>query len=102
MATLTANTAKHATLSGTTADQVTIGTASSGHRFRYAEVSNRHASNPLYFTMNQGSSTPTTAVGAADETWFVAPNSSLALPISASIFVVSIVGDGNPYSVQGI
>ena len=102
MASYTVTTSTHPTLTGTTADQVTVGDAAGGHRFRYAEVSNRHASNPLYFTMNQGSSTPTTAVGAANGTWFVAPNSSLALPIAASVFVVSVVGDGNPYSVQGI
>ncbi len=105
MATHTANYAQHATLSSTTADQVTIGTTT-GPRMGAIEVVNRDTAQALYFTWTpQGTTAPTTAVAAADETYYVGPSSALAVPIgftSTSRFIVSVVGNGNAYSVHGI
>lgn len=103
MANHTVTTSKHATLAGTAADQVTIGAAAAGQRFRFVEVYNWHATERLYWTYSPSGTAPTTAVGGADDTLVVPPLSPLAIPIPAtSVLVVSLVGNNNPYSVQGI
>lgn len=103
MASYTATRAKHATLSGTTADTVTIGTAGSLTQLAICEVFNRDASVGLYFTLSRGATAPTTATSAADNSFYVGPSSSLAvsLPNATPIFAVSVVGNGNAYSVHG-
>lgn len=89
MAAQTAVFAQHATLSGTTADTVTFtGTGSN------IAVTNRDASVTLYFTVNGA-----TAVSAADETFVVLPLQTKILT-GQGITVVSVVGNGNAYSVE--
>lgn len=67
------NTAKHATLTGTTADRVKIAASVS-----HVEIHERTGTNPLYVTWRSGQD-PTTPVGAADDTLFVRAGGSLRI-----------------------
>lgn len=96
MATISEVRAKHATLSTTTADQVTL-TGS----FAKVQIINHDISVPLYATAVQNGATPTTAVSAADDTYVIPGNGVLTLRTSGKGFVASIVGNGNEYSVVG-
>lgn len=88
MAAQTCNRAQHATLSGTTADSVTFSAFGSE-----IAVTNRDASVTLYFRQDG-----TTAVSAADETYVVLPLQTKVVPYQRG--VVSVVGNGNAYSVE--
>lgn len=93
----------HATLSTTTADTVTIGTA--GVRLKAIEVGNPSASAAiLYFTLSRSATAPTTAVSAANGTDYVLPGSTLAIDFESAyvdICTLSVVGSANAYSVVG-
>ena len=93
----------HATLSGTTADTVTIGTA--GIRLLSVEVGNPSASAAiLYFTISRSPTAPTTAVSAANGTDYVLPGSTLTIDFNdayVDICTLSVVGSANAYSVVG-
>lgn len=105
MASYSATFTKHATLSGTTFDEVTIGSVSAGHRFGAIEVFNRSSTEALWLTFSLSATGPTTPTAAADNTFYVAPGSSLAIPVTTAVvnvFVVDVVGNGNAYSVHGI
>ena len=93
----TESTAKsvHNTLSGTTADKITI----TGSRF--VDVVNRDASKPLYVSCD-GTASPTTAVAEANGTEYVAPGGFVRVDTGSDHGAVSIVGDGNAYSVIGV
>lgn len=93
MATDTATKSVHNTLSGTTADTVTI------TGYDVVDVINRDPSNPLYVRY-EGDASPTTAVAAADDTDYVAPGGFIR--IGAGGGGISIVGNGNAYSVVGV
>ena len=93
----------HNTLSSTTADTVKL-----TQFWDYIEVTNRDAVEPLYLRQDG-----TTAVGAADGTTVIQPGESKIVPAviqdggtpgstSAPCHSLSIVGDGNNYSVEGI
>ena len=98
MAAYTAGVAKSATLSGTTADDVTL-TDFNGRQA--VEVINRSGADPLTFTYNGG--TPTALV---DNGIVVMPGSSCTAPLQRAGFtsltslVVRVVGNGNAYTVQ--
>jgi hypothetical protein len=98
MAAFTVSQAKSATLSGTTADVVTL-TDFNGRQV--VEVINRTGSDPLTFTYNGG--TPTALI---DDGLVVMPGSSCTAPLQRSGFtsltalVVRVVGNGNAYTVQ--
>jgi hypothetical protein len=93
MAAQTCKYAQHATLSGTTADSVTFTSAVDGGT---VSVTNRDASNTLYFTVNGA-----TAVALADETYAVLPLQSFGVSVGpTSALVLSIVGNGNAYSAH--
>lgn len=82
------------TLSGTTADTVTITQSWSAF-----EVTNHSASVPLYFRQDG-----TTAVGAADNTTVVLPGQSKVTAASTNgdgDIVISIVGSSNLYTIEG-
>lgn len=87
----------HKTLSTTTADTVTI----TGYRWLW--VWNDDATVNLYFRFDG-----TTAVSAADGTYRVPPKSAVmidAFPSGcnrASAATISVVGNGNAYSVEGL
>lgn len=103
MATYSADRAKHATLTTTTVDTVTIGASNSSSRFGSIEVVNRHATEALYWTYTTDGSTPAVPAAGGDDTYYVAANSSMAIDINlsfANIFAVSIIGNGNEYSVH--
>lgn len=89
MATESAADSVHNTLSGTTADEITL---TGGHQ--RAHVINRSTSTALY-VRHDG----TTAVAEANGTHYVAPGGYLEVPADAAI---SIVGNGNAYSVEAI
>lgn len=93
----TESTAKsvHNTLAGTTADKITI------TGFRFVDVINRDAANPLYVSCD-GTSSPTTAVAAANGTEYVAPSGFVRVDTGSDHGAVSIVGNGNDYSVIGV
>lgn len=92
MATISKAKAAHATLSGTTADKVTI------TGYDKVDVINRDATQPLYVSWN-GTSSPTTAVAAADDTEYVAPGGFVSIDTGQE--AISVVGSGNAYSVVG-
>lgn len=96
---------EHNTLTSTTADAVTIGTA--GVAMKGVEVTNPSASAAIiYFTYTTSNNAATTAVAAADDTIDVLPGQSTYHQFSSGTYVdvfrVSIVGNGNAYSVRGI
>ena len=95
----------HATLSSTTADTVTL----TADNLRGVEVLNRSGATTVYFTVGYGTAAPATAVAAADETYAVPAGQSLYVPlagpggfIASASTVLSVVGDGNAYSVHGV
>lgn len=88
--------AKHATLSTTTADTVTL-TAPLAR----VQIVNLDATTAMYATVSQTGATPATAVAAADDTYVIPANGVLSLRTSATGFVTSVVGNGNAYSVVG-
>lgn len=91
MAAVTGTKACSATLTSTTADTVTL----TGHGKRLY-VSNRDATNHLFFRIDG-----TTAVAAEDENFAVSPDSTLVLEEGGfgGAMSVSVVGDGNAYTV---
>lgn len=89
MATESSAKSVHNTLSGTTADAITI------TGYETVDIINRSASTALYFR-----SDGTTAVGAANGTDYVAPGGFVRH--NADGREISIVGNGNDYSVVGV
>ena len=92
MAWLTAVTAKHATLTSTTADLVTF----SGVGKKTVRVSNKDASTALYFNINSA----TVPTSAADDTFYVAAGSSVSISAGGDVLTVRVVGNGNAYGVE--
>lgn len=93
MATETHAKSIHATLSGTTADTVTI------TGYDLVDIINRSSSEALWVAY-EGDASPTTAVAAADGTDYVAPGGFLR--VDAGKGGISVVGNGNAYSVVGV
>lgn len=91
MASYTVERSKHATLSGTTVDTITITGA-----HNEIEVFNRSGSADLYVTVD--GKTPTSA---GDNTDIVPAGTSLVVPAPAGDggTVVKILGNGNAYTV---
>jgi hypothetical protein len=86
----------HNTLSGTTADTVTI------TGFDRIQIINRDAEDLLYVSYNS-TDTPTTAVAAADGTDVVLPLGFIEVDANGTEGgAVSVVGDGGAYSVVGV
>lgn len=88
------------TLSGTTADRITI-----EQLWPAVEVTNHDASDLLYVDMD-GTATPT-AVAAEDGATVVLPGATKtlrAIPAAPSFntIVLSVVGDGGAYTVEGV
>lgn len=98
MASLTAVVAKHATLSGTTADDITFSPVhgDSVHVARSLRVTNRAAAEDLYFNVNSA----TTPVAAADNVFYVKAGTSVSLNPGGLVKLVRVVGNGNAYSVE--
>lgn len=98
MATYTVTKAKHATLTGATADLVQFtSVAGEGNSRQYTlRVYNAHASNHLYFNYN--SSTVPTVAG--DDTHRVSPGTSVTLRADGEVLLVRVVGADNEYSVE--
>lgn len=96
MATDTHAKSVHNTLSGTTADKVTI------TGFDRIQILNRDSSDLLYVSYN-GTDTPDTAVAAANGTDVVLPLGYIEVDAGGTDGgAVSIVGDGGGYSVVGV
>lgn len=102
MAAQTAVTAQHATLSGTTADTITL----SG-RITCVDVLNRAAAGgaDMYANIAWSGATPTAPAALADDTRVIPAGGFITFQyqnggIDASI-VVQVVGNGNAYSVEG-
>lgn len=91
MAAQTCITSQHATLSGATADSI----AFSG-RGRTLRVTNRHATNDLYFNYN----TDTVPVALADETVYVKAGDSCVITPGGLVTQCRVVGTDNGYSVS--
>lgn len=92
MAAITCTTTKHPTLSGTTADTVTI--APTANLDAQRVVLTNDGSVNLYYRLDG-----TTAVSAADGTHHIKPGESLILP-TRSNFTISVVGNGNLYHCE--
>jgi hypothetical protein len=92
------------TLDTNLADTITVGTA--GVRMRGVEVTNPSpAAAILYFTYSRSATAPAAAVSLANDTYSVLPGSSTYRDFGGAIvdvFVVSIVGSGNTYSIEGV
>lgn len=92
------------TLDTTLADTITVGTA--GVRMRGFEVTNPSASAAiLYFTYSRSATAPTAAVSLANGTYSVLPGQSTYRDFGSAYveqFVVSMVGSGNTYSIEGV
>lgn len=83
------------TLTSTTADTVTI-----TQTYPAIAVTNHDASDFVYFRQDG-----TTAVAAANECTVVLPGTTViraANPNSSGQIVVSIVGDGGAYTIEGV
>ncbi len=103
MANLTANRAKHATLTAATVDVVTFAKA-----FKSVEVVNRSATDPIYATVDRGQAndivvTPTVA---GDDTFYVGPGGVRVIAddeFQAPVSAVRLISAGAaPYSVTGM
>lgn len=91
MATVTAVKSAHPTLTGTTADTVNL-----NDQWTEIEVINRSGSAPLYVRADG-----TTSVAEADNTDVVMPGEAVLvnrIPAAG----ISVVGNGNAYSVIGV
>lgn len=87
--------AKNATLTGTTADVVTLtGTVP------VLRVTNRHATEVLWF--KYGSDDEGSFAAAADDTQVVLPMTSVEIRYGANGIVVRVLGNANPYSIAAI
>lgn len=84
---------KHATLSGTLADTVTL-----TGKWSYIEVINRDDEEDLWVSVDPDGA-PTAASAGADDTLYVPPLGSKIIKYGDG--VISVVGDGNAYSVEG-
>lgn len=91
MADYSVSRAKHATLSSTTVDNVTLTVPLTG-----ATVINRGTS-AMYAGFDG-----VTASSAGDNTYYVGPGDSLVWLGNRTSLVVSVIGNGNAYSVQAI
>lgn len=98
MASITKAKAAHATLTGTTADTVAI------TGYDRVAVINRSATEPLWVAW-EGDASPVTAVAAADDVEYVAPGVGSFIELDANGTgggKLSVVGNGNAYSVVGV
>lgn len=97
MAAVSGTYSAHATLSSTTVDTVTLSTDD----LQGVEVVNRSGATTIYFRCDG-----TAAVAAANGTFAVLAGQSLYVPLGGGLgsasTVVSIIGDGNAYSVHGV
>ena len=91
MADYSVTRAKHATLSGTTVDNVTITAGLTG-----VTIVNR-GTVAMYAGFDG-----VTASSGGDNTYYIAPGDSLAWFGNRTSLVVSVIGNGNAYSVQAI
>lgn len=91
MASYSVARAKHATLSGTTVDTVTLTIGSA------LLITNRHATIDMSITVD---GTTPTALG--DDTYIVRAGEAKSIDLSSDTLVVKIIGNANPYSVEGV
>ena len=97
MATASAASSVHNTLSGTTADLITI---TDPHD--RVEILNRGLSD-VFFTIAPEGITPTTAVADADNTTVVPPGMAIVVESPGKRgCTISIVGNGDEYSIQKV
>lgn len=103
MAAVSAAKSAHATLSTTVADTVTLTSP-----VKNVRVTNHHATVVLYVTVKRGRTAAgavgaTTAVAQADETIGIPPyQSKIVASGERKLYTeLSVVGNANPYSVEG-
>ena len=96
MALYSVTAAKHATLSGTTYDAISISNGCTA-----VEVMNRSGSADMHFTVDG-----TVPAAGADNTYIVTAGQALVVPSpdanNDGICVVAVIGNGNVYSVTGV
>lgn len=95
MANYSVSRSKHATLTTTTPDVVTLTGVVS-----MVQVINRTGAAPLYFKV--GSTDPGSFVSEADDTLCVMPGVTADVPWGAGGAVVRVVGSANAYTVQAV
>lgn len=91
MASYTPTRAKNATLSSTTADTITF-----SQKWPAFEITNADATNPLYVRVDGSAAT-----AAGDDCTMILPASSKVIAAGENN-VVSVIGNGNLYSVEGV
>lgn len=107
MASYSVTRAKHATLSSTTVDTVTI----SG-TYTHVEIVNTSGSTTIYATVGVGGSTPSDPTAAGDNTFTVPAGTVRTVPLGGTAsptllenlapIKVKVIGNGNGYSVTGV
>jgi hypothetical protein len=97
MASYSVATAKSATLTGTTADTVTL-----TQRWPFVEVMNRGANN-ITFVVDPNAAAPT---ALQDNGYVVAPGQTLTVPVNlfnaSGQTVIQLVANGDAYTVTGV
>lgn len=91
MATYSVTRSKNATLSTTTVDTITL-----GQQWPAVEITNGDATNALYVRVDG-----TAATAAGDNCTMILPASSKVIGLGGSV-TVSIIGNGNVYSCEGV
>lgn len=91
MASYSVKRAKNATLTTTTVDTVTL-----QQQWPAVEVTNADATNSVYVRVDG-----TAATAGGDDCTMILPASSKVIALGGSV-TVSIIGNGNVYSVEGV
>lgn len=96
MAAQTCVQSQHATLTTTTADTILF----SGNG-PYIRIINKDASTALYASAPAiDVAALTTPVSAADNTFYVAPGTSVTMKMPFNFKAIAVVGNGNAYGVE--
>lgn len=105
MATYSATRAKHATLTASTVDTVTIGDQTSRDKFGALEIFNRDTGTGLYYTYSTSATAPADPTVAGDNTYYVPPSGAMMIPLDfaqTNIFAVKVISSAAAaYSVHG-
>lgn len=98
MAAISGVLCEHATLSGTTVDTVTLTSW-----MRRATICNKAAAGgaDIYFTFSTNGTAPTAATASGDGTYWVPPGGFKTVGGGPQGIIVSLIGNGNAYSVEG-
>jgi hypothetical protein len=97
MAAISGVLCEHATLSGTTVDTVTLSSW-----MKRVTINNKVVgAADIYFTFSTNGTAPTAATAGGDGTYWVPGGGFKTVTAGPLGVIVSIIGNGNTYSVEG-